>query len=44
MKANGLFDTVAQEVGIIVADVHQARVHELLAADREALKALIAKG
>ena len=44
MKANGLFETVAQEVGIIVADVHQARVHELLSTDRKALEALIAKG
>jgi isocitrate lyase len=45
MKANGLFNSVAQEVGeIIVADVNQDRVRELLASDRTALTALIAKG
>jgi isocitrate lyase len=45
MKANGLFAAVAQEVGeIIVADVNQDRIRELLAADKVALKALIAKG
>jgi isocitrate lyase len=43
MKAQGLFGSVTQEVGeIIVADVNQARVKELLAADRAALQALIA--
>jgi isocitrate lyase len=43
MKAQGLFASVTQEVGeIIVADVHQDRVKELLAADRVALLALIA--
>jgi isocitrate lyase len=42
MKAEGLFGTVAQEVGeIIVADVNRARVKELLAADRAALRALV---
>jgi isocitrate lyase len=42
MKAEGLFGYVAQEVGqIIVADVNQARVKELLAQDRVALRALI---
>ena len=45
MKANGLFNTVAQEVGeIIVADVNQERIQELLTADRVALKAMITKG
>ncbi|HEX7621971.1 MAG TPA: isocitrate lyase family protein, partial [Anaeromyxobacteraceae bacterium] len=35
MKAQGLFGSVAQEVGaIIVADIDKARVTELLAADR----------
>jgi isocitrate lyase len=44
MKGLGLFRSVAQEVGeIIVADVNPARVKELLAADRAALQALIAK-
>jgi isocitrate lyase len=44
MKAQGLFGSVAQEVGaIIVADVNQVRVNELLAADRKALEALIAQ-
>jgi isocitrate lyase len=44
MKAQGLFGSVTQEVGaIIVADVDKERVKELLAADRAALKALIAK-
>ncbi len=42
MKKEGLFGTVVQEVGaIIVADVNKARVKELLAADRAALRALI---
>ncbi|MFL5301511.1 MAG: isocitrate lyase ICL2 [Anaeromyxobacteraceae bacterium] len=45
MKGLGLFATVTQEVGqIIVADVDKDRVKELLAADRSALQALIAKG
>jgi isocitrate/methylisocitrate lyase len=44
MRALGLFGSVVQEVGeIIVADVAKARVRELVAADREALEALIAK-
>ncbi len=44
MKAEGLFGSVVQEVGeIIVADVDKGRVKELLAPDRGALKALIAK-
>jgi len=44
MKALGLFGSVVQEVGeIIVADVDKARVKALLAQDRVALKALIAK-
>jgi isocitrate lyase len=44
MKAQGLFGSVVQEVGeIIVADVNKGRVRELLAADRAALKALIAR-
>jgi isocitrate lyase len=44
MKAQGLFGSVAQEVGeIIVADVDEDRVKALLAPDRVALKALIAK-
>jgi isocitrate lyase len=44
MKTEGLFGTVVQEVGkIIVADVAKERVKELLAPDRAALKALIAK-
>ena len=44
MKALGFFGSVVQEVGeIIVADVNKARVKELLAPDRVALKALIAK-
>lgn len=42
MRKEGLFRSVVQEVGeIIVADVDQARVRELLAPDRQALKALI---
>jgi isocitrate lyase len=42
MKARGIFNSVNQEVGeIIVADVAQARIMELLAADRLALEALI---
>ena len=44
MKAEGLFSSVVQEVGeIIVADVDKSRVRELLAADKAALTALIAK-
>ncbi len=44
MKAQGLFGSVVHEVGeIIVADVNQGRVRELLASDRAALTALIAK-
>ncbi|WP_242342559.1 isocitrate lyase ICL2 [Anaeromyxobacter terrae] len=44
MKAQGLFGSVVQEVGeIIVADVNKVRVKELLAPDRAALKALIAR-
>jgi isocitrate lyase len=44
MKAQGLFGSVAQEVGeIIVADVDEDRVKALVAPDRVALKALIAK-
>jgi isocitrate lyase len=43
MRALGLFGSVAQEVGkIIVADVNRERVKELVAPDREALRALIA--
>ncbi len=44
MKSHGLFREVNQEVGqIIVADVDHRRVSELLAADRQALAALIRK-
>jgi isocitrate lyase len=44
MKAQGIFGSVAQEVGqIIVADVDKARVKALLAPDRAALQALIAR-
>jgi isocitrate lyase len=44
MKALGLFGEVTQEVGeIIVADVDKARVKELVAADRAALRALLEK-
>jgi isocitrate lyase len=44
MKKEGLFRSVVQEVGeIIVADVDPARVKELLAPDRAALEALIAR-
>jgi isocitrate/methylisocitrate lyase len=44
MKAQGLFGSIVQEVGeIIVADVNKVRVRELLAPDKAALKALIAK-
>ncbi len=44
MKAQGLFGSVVHEVGeIIVADVDKDRLRELLAPDRAALKALIAK-
>jgi isocitrate lyase len=42
MKREGLFGTVVQEVGrIIVADVNKARVKELLAPDRAALRTLV---
>jgi isocitrate lyase len=42
MKVRGIFNSVNQEVGeIIVADVDQARIMELVAADRSALEALI---
>jgi isocitrate lyase len=42
MKTEGLFRSVVLEVGeIIVADVNRARVKELLAPDRAALRALI---
>jgi isocitrate lyase len=42
MRKEGLFRTVVLEVGeIIVADVDQAKVKELLAPDRAALRALI---
>ncbi len=45
MKAQGLFGSIAQEVGeIIVADVNKGRVKDLLAANRAALQALIVKG
>jgi len=44
MKAQGLFGSVVHEVGeIIVADVNKERVRQLLAPDRAALKALIAR-
>jgi len=44
MKGLGLFGSVVQEVGqIIVADVNKARVQELVAPDRKALQALIAR-
>jgi isocitrate lyase len=44
MKSHGIFSDVRQDVGeIIVADVNQARIEELLAPDRVALKRLIAK-
>jgi isocitrate lyase len=44
MKAHGIFRDVYQEVGeIIVGDVNQARIDELLAPDREALRKLISK-
>jgi len=44
MKGLGLFSTVTQEVGqIIVADVDKDRVKELLAPDKVALRALVAK-
>jgi isocitrate lyase len=42
MKGEGLFRSVAQEVGeIIVADVDQQRVEALVAPDRAALRALV---
>jgi isocitrate lyase len=42
MKKEGLFGSVVQEVGeIIVADVNKARVRDLVAPDRAALRALI---
>ncbi len=44
MKSHGIFSDVYQEVGeIIVADVNKARIEELLAPDREALRRLISK-
>jgi isocitrate lyase len=44
MKALGLLSSVTQEIGeIIVADVDKARVKELIAPDKAALQALIAK-
>ncbi len=44
MKAHGIFSNVNKDVGeIIVADVNQARIDELLAADRSALQKLIRK-
>ena len=44
MKAHGIFTDVHKDVGeILVADVNQARIAELLAPDRAALKRLIAK-
>ncbi len=44
MKAHGIFSTVNKDVGeIIVADVNQARIEELLGADRKALQKLIRK-
>jgi isocitrate lyase len=44
MKANAIFANVGEEVGeIIVADVNRERVAELIASDRTALKALIAR-
>ena len=45
MKARGLFSAVAEEVGeIIVADVDKEAVARLVAPDRAALSALIARG
>jgi isocitrate lyase len=44
MQGQGLYGSVNQEVGeIIVADVMKARVRELVAQDRAALQALIAR-
>jgi isocitrate lyase len=44
MKKEGLFRAVVQEVGeIIVADVDKDRVKALLAPDRKAMEALIAR-
>jgi isocitrate lyase len=44
MRAEGLFGSVVQEVGqIIVADVNKARVKELIAPDRKALQAFVAR-
>jgi isocitrate lyase len=43
MKAEGLFNSVVQEVGeIIVAEVNKARVRELAGPDRKALQAFVA--
>jgi isocitrate lyase len=43
MKAEGLFNSVVQEIGeIIVADVNKARVRELAAPDKKALQAFVA--
>jgi isocitrate lyase len=44
MKAEGLFNSVVQEIGeIIVGDVNKARVRELAAPDRKALQAFVAR-
>ncbi len=44
MQAHGIFSNVNKDVGeIIVADINQARIAELLEADRKALQKLIRK-
>jgi isocitrate lyase len=44
MRAEGIFGSVVQEVGeIIVADVNKALVNELVAPDRKALQAFVAR-
>jgi isocitrate lyase len=44
MKAQGIFRSVAEEIGaIIVADVNPGRIAELLEPDGEALRSLIDK-
>ncbi len=44
MKSEGLFNSVVQEIGeIIVADVNKARVQELVAPDKKALQAFVAR-
>ncbi len=44
MQAHGIFNNVNKDVGeIIVADINQARIAELLDADRKALQKLIRK-